>query len=217
MHASTRTALVALALLQCACRGVRTLTDPVLEIRSDKGAELAVSTDYGLVFLGTCARSGPVELTAWYGDGPSIESTVVEPLGGGLYTAATEIRLPRVPMSFLTPKPGDELLVMGRTGRERWEAKVTVRADANIDGLLLSIPTEIARDDQLGAGVYVVAGTSKQKRLVALVSGKVARTSSDGTHAEYLTAVGPAHLWRLLTFRRDYPHKRRFVYRDDIL
>src|SRR5882672_10272461 len=154
MQPSLRNALLLLALLASGCRGTRKLTDPVLEIRSESGAELGVATDYGLVFLGRTARSGPIDVTAWYGDGPSVESTVVEPLGGGLFTATTEIKLPCVPMSFVTPKPGSELLVVGRNGRTRWEANVRVRSNPNIDGLLLSIPSELAgQDDQLGAGV----------------------------------------------------------------
>jgi hypothetical protein len=218
MQLTLRHAVLALALLASACQGTRKLTDPVLEIRSDNGAELGVATDYGLVFLGRTARSGPIDVTAWYGDGPSVESTVVEPLGGGLFTAMTEIKLPCVPMSFITPKPGSELIVIGRSGRARWEAKVRVRSDPKIEGLLLSIPSQLAgHDEQLGAGVYVLDELTGQKRLVGLVSGKVALTTADGVHAEYLTAVGPSVMWRLLTFRRDYPHKRRFVYRDDIL
>lgn len=208
---------LAVAFGATACRGTRHLTDPVVEIRAANAAELGVSTDYGLVFLGRSARSGPVDVTAWFGDGPSVESTVVEPLGGGLFTAVTEIRLPRTAMSFVTPKPGSELTLIGRVGRDRWEATVRVRTNPNIEGLLLSVPSELAaRDDQLGAGVYVVDEFTKQKKLVGLVSGKVELTR-DGKTEQYLTAVGPAHLWRLLTFRRDYPHKRRFVYRDDIL
>ena len=102
-------ALLLACLVATGCRGVRTAADPTLEVRSIGGQELAVSTDHGIVFLGRTARSGRVEITAWFGDGPSIEASVVEPLGGGLYTAVTEIRLPSVPLSFVTPRPGQEV------------------------------------------------------------------------------------------------------------
>ena len=35
--------------------------------------------------------------------------------------------------------------------------------------------------------------------------------------ARYLTAFGPDQLWRLVAYRREYPKRRKFVYRDDIL
>jgi hypothetical protein len=53
--------------------------------------------------------------------------------------------------------------------------------------------------------------------LVGLISGRVELTGADGTPRRYLTAVGPNQLWRLVTYKRDYPHKRKFVYRDDVL
>jgi len=96
MHMKRRTIIsgvgvLALAALATSCVGSRTLTDPTLEIRTPHGSELGVSTDYGVIFLGRTAQSGSVEITAWFGDGPSIESSVIEPIGGGLYTAETEI------------------------------------------------------------------------------------------------------------------------------
>lgn len=201
-----------------ACAGTRQLADPVLEIRSPEGRELGVATDYGVVFLGRTARSGPIDVTAWYGDGPSVEASVVEPLGGGLYTAETEIRLPHVGMSFDAPEPGTELLVIGRTGAKRWEAKVRVRQSDKIEGLLLTLAPAVANEPgAIGAGVYLVDDAPGKKRLVALVSGRVSLERADGKREEYLTAVGPDQLWRLLTYRRDFPHKRRFVYRDDVL
>src|SRR5882672_8362772 len=75
MQPSLRNALLLLALLASGCRGTRKLTDPVLEIRSESGAELGVATDYGLVFLGRTARSGPIDVTAWYGDVARVRST----------------------------------------------------------------------------------------------------------------------------------------------
>jgi hypothetical protein len=211
-------ALVLACTALASCAGTRKLADPVLEIRSSEGRELGVATDYGLIFLGRTARSGAIDVTAWYGDGPSVEATVVEPLGGGLYTAETEIRLPRVPMSFDTPKPGTLLLVIGRNGATRWEAAVAVEKSDKIDGLLLTAaPAILEQPSAIGAGVYLVGEDRSEKRLVALVSGRVTLQRADGKSEDFITAVGPDQLWRLLTYRRDYPHKRRFVYREDVL
>jgi hypothetical protein len=214
-----RFVLLSLVCALAACQGTRKLADPVLEIRGPELSELGVATDYGLVFLGRSARSGSVEVTAWFGDGPSLELAVVEPLGGGLFTAEPEIRFPRVPMSFVTPAPGTRLVVIGRVGAERWEAEVEVAGDPAIEGLITSIPSQVLdQDGQVGAGLYVLDPLDERtKRLVGLVSGTIEIDDGSGGVRRYLTAVGPDQLWRLITYRREFPHKRKFVYRDDIL
>jgi hypothetical protein len=221
MSTSRRPPFVLLALVAAlaSCRGTRKLADPVLEIRSDEGkSELGVSTDYGLVFLGRTARAGAVEVTAWFGDGPSVEQAVVEPLGGGLYTAEPEIRLPRVPMSFATPAPGSKLTLVGRRGRRSWTAEVEVRRDPRVEGILVSIPSSVSDDEgQIGAGLYTGRLEDGSLRLVGLVSGLVELSGPSGETKRYLAVVGPDQLWRLVTHEREYPHRRRFVYREDIL
>lgn len=210
---------LALALVATACQGTRKLADPVLEIRGPEATELGVATDYGLVFLGRSARSGPIEVTAWFGDGPSIEQAVVEPLGGGLFTAEPQIRFPRVPLSFETPAAGSRLVAIGRVGRERWEAEVVVQSDPRVQGILTTIPAEVvANDHQIGVGLYLVNPEAPHERkLVGLVSGRIELTDADGSVRRYLTAFGPDQLWRLVSYRREYPKRRKFVYRDDIL
>jgi hypothetical protein len=209
---------LALGSLAGACRGTRTLTDPTLEIRTSGGSELGVATDYGVLFLGRTARSGEVRVVAWFGDGPSVEASVIEPLGGGLYTAETEIRLPTIPMSFRTPEPGERLYVVGRAEGELWEAPVRVLSDPRVEGLLLSIPAPLQdASDQVGAGVFVEEYEDGPRRLVALVSGKLALRDADGSQREYLTAVGPDDLWRLVARRQDLLNRRRWFYREDIL
>jgi hypothetical protein len=206
-----------LALLCGACVGSRTLADPTLSIRTPRGSELGVATDHGLVFLGHTARSGRAEVTAWFGDGPSVEPVVIEPVGGGLYTAETEIRLPTIPISFVDPKPGEELVVVGRDENGTWEATVRVADEPRALGILSSIPAELrGRDNQTGAGAYVPDPEDKQRRLlVGLVAGIVSFQSPSGTR-EYLAIVGPQDLWRLVTHRHEEIKKRRWVYRDDI-
>lgn len=214
-----RTALLLLlALGSTGCVGTHRLSDPVLEIATEGGSELGVATDYGVVFLGRTAQAGRVEITAWYGDGPNIEPATIEPIGGGLYTAETEIRLPVVPMSFQDPRPGSKLLVLGRRQGELREHTVTVRSDPRVQGLLLSVPGGIGDDPtQVGAGVYFLPdGDLDQKQLVGLVSGRIRLKGADGERV-YLTAYGPQELWRLVTHRRDLLQRKRWIYREDIL
>lgn len=219
-HAShARGICVALiGLLFGACRGTLTLSDPTLSIRTPNGSELGVSTDYGVVFLGRTAQGGRVDITAWFGDGENIESAVIEPIGGGLYTAETEIRLPPIPISFDDPRPGSQVLVIGRTARGPWERNLEVLADSRVDGILLSTARELdGAPDQIGAGVYVVPdGDAKNKKLVGLVSGRLSLSGPEGRR-DYLTVVGPRDLWRLVTHRRDLHQRKRWVYRQDIM
>lgn len=209
---------IALALLACACSSTRRVMDPVVEIRSDNGRELGVATDHGVIFLGRTVQMGEIEVIAWYGDGPSIEVAVVEPIGGGLFTAEPEIRVPTVQLSFRVPKSGQEVLLVGRRGRDTWEDTATVQTDSRVRGILLSASRSLAeRADQVGAGVYYVDEHTEERKLVGLVSGVLTLTDGDGSERSFLTVVGPEDLWRLVTYRRDLPHKPRWVYREDIL
>jgi hypothetical protein len=207
-----------LAACLTSCVGTHELADPTLEISTKGGTELGVATDYGILFLGRTAQGGDVEITAWYGDGPNIESATIEPIGGGLYTAETEIRLPEVPLRFEDPKPGSSLLLIGRKNGEIVEQTVTVRSDPRVLGLLLSVPSTIGDDPtQVGAGVYYLPDDDyDKKQLVGLVSGRIRLKNADGERV-YLTAYGPQELWRLVTHRRDLLQRKRWVYREDIL
>jgi len=197
--------------------GSRTLADPTLSIRTSKGSELGVATDYGLVFLGHTATSGHAEVTAWYGDGPSIEPVLIEPIGGGLYTAETEIRLPSVTLSFVDPRPGEDLTLIGRDEHGTWEASVRVADEPRALGLVTSIPNQLrGRENQTGAGVFIADPQDpSQKKLVGLVAGIVS-FQSQGSQREYLAIVGPQDLWRLVTHRHDAVRQRRWIYREDI-
>jgi hypothetical protein len=199
--------------LLAACKASRKLADPTLLLETDGGRELGVSTEHGIVFLGRSARSGPVSIVAVYGDGPGLEASVIEPLGGGIFTAETEIRLPVVPMTFKTPKPGSKVVIKGRRGRENWEVETRVVSDPDVDGLLLR-PIDEIQESQVGAGVYV--RQDERDLLLGLVSGRLELTR-EGQTKHYLTVVGPDDLWRLVTYRREFPHKRTWVYREDIL
>ncbi|MDG1050703.1 MAG: hypothetical protein P8M11_01340 [Planctomycetota bacterium] len=211
-----RVAAVALALSLVSCVGTRKLTDPVVGIVTDRGMELGVSTEFGVVFLGKTTDRGPVIVEAYFGDGPSMEQSVIEPVGGGLFTADMEILLPHVPISFNVPGEGEELEVMGRRGWDRWSAMSTCRSVDGVNGLLIEIPEGFMDSaDQTGAGVYRKTGEFTHE-LVGLVSGKVT-IQRDGDAEAYLAVVGADTLWRLAAHRKDKLRRRPFVYREDIL
>ena len=219
MNKARKNGLWALPLLLASCVGTRTLADPTLVIRTDSGTELGVSTDYGVIFLGRTASSGMIDMTVWFGDGPSIEKSAIEPLGGDLFTAETEIRLPNVPLSFDDPTPGDVLTVMGRNSSGVWSEEVRVLSDPRAFGLLLEIPEPMRGElDQVGAGVYSIPdGDLSKMRLVGIASGVITLTSQSGSEKEYLAAYGPQQLWRLVTHRRDHNRRKPWIYREDIL
>ena len=213
------TAIALLATTLTACVGTRKGVDPTLRIQSGQGSELGVSTHYGVVFLGRHTNAGPVEIEAMFGDGPSIESSVVDPLGGGLYTAETDIQLPAVPLTFKQLEPGQSVLVRGRSGRSSWERWLTVREDPRVHGILLETARELeGNPDQIGAGVFLKP-TSKpyDLRLIGLVSGRIRLRNADGDWRTYLTVEGPESLWRLVTHRRKTDKRRKWVYREDVL
>jgi hypothetical protein len=209
---------IALAALLAGCAGTRTLKNPTIALRTPGGRELGVSTDYGIVFLGRTAQSGRVEIEAWFGDGPNLESAVIEPIGAGLFTAETEIRLPEVPLAFEDPKPGTRLLVVGQNEDGPWSAWVEVESDPRLLGIVTTIPEELAgRSDQIGAGVYLVLGEDvDSKRLIGLVAGEIELSTKDGAR-RFLAITGPTDLWRLVAHRRDLLQRKRWVYREDIL
>jgi hypothetical protein len=204
--------------LATSCVGTRNLQDPVVAIETRGGMEMGVSTNYGIVFLGATARSGPIEVTSWFGDGPSIETSVIEPVGGGIYTAETEIRIPSVPMSFREPAPGEQVLLLGRGPTGPWEAWVTVQSDPRAFGILLeSTPHLPDFQSATGTGVFYCPDDDRTKlQLVGLVSGRL-RLYTESGESEYLTVVGPSGLWRLVATRRDHLERKKWVYREDIL
>lgn len=211
-----RWAVLTLALGAAACTGNRKLADPVVAVMTERGSELGVSTEFGVVFLGSSSDRGPVTVEAYFGDGPSLEQSVIEPVGGGLFTAEMEIRLPHVPVSFDLPTDGEVLEVMGRTGWDRWSVMTECRVVDGVEGVLVDIPEGFLDSaEQTGAGVYRKLGEF-ERELVGLVSGKV-QIERDGEVTRYLSVVGADSLWRLAAHRRDKLRRKPFVYREDIL
>ena len=208
--------LVACLAALAGCQGVRTLADPIVVVETRGGRELGVSTEYGIAFLGRTAQSGPAALTVWFGDGPQMEWSAIEPIGGGLYTAQTEIRFPEAIMCFEEPKPGDEVLLVGRRRGERWEKTVKVRRDPRVEGMLLPAVREIeGAPEQVGAGVFVEKEDEANPELVGLVSGVVTLTEN-GSSVRYMTVVGMRDLWRLVAHRRELDRRRPLPSREDV-
>lgn len=212
-----RLASLALPWISAACLNTHEVADPTILIHSPGGTELGVSTDYGTVFLGRFTQGGEIDVTAWFGDGPSLETSVVEPLGAGLFTAETEIRLPAVRMSFDKPAQGTTVTVRGRRGNDPWSIETSVRTDERVEGILLRPTGRLnGNPDQIGAGVFM-GEELEDYRLLGLVSGRISLVGADGSTVEYVTVVGPTDLWRIVAHRRDLQRKAHWVYRDDIL
>ena len=212
--------LTALAAIACSlaagCAGVRTLADPTVVVATRGGSELGVSTDYGIAFLGRTAQAGPVSLTVWFGDGPQTESSAIEPIGGGLYTARTEILLPHAGLSFEQPRPGDLLRVIGRRGGGPWERSVRVQKHPRVEGILLPLLREVeGAPDQIGAGVFVDKEGQANPELVGLVSGTLTLTENGKTE-RFTTVVGMRDLWRLVAHRRELDRRRPLPSREDV-
>ncbi len=218
-----RFSFVAACMLQLsACIAVANLrdhtTDPTVVIHGATGDELGVSTSYGIVFLGRHSNRGRVEFTSWFGDGPSLEEGVIEPVGDELYTTSAEILLSNVPLLFQAPDPGETVVVRGRRGSGIWEFEAELTSDPRVEGLLLkpSPELEALANDQLGAGVFFLDATGR-KQLIGLVTGRMQIQGPDGARHGYVTVSGPDQLWRLVLHRRNSERPRRRVYRDDIL
>ncbi|MEM7306184.1 MAG: hypothetical protein AAF682_05920 [Planctomycetota bacterium] len=211
-------ALAFLAALPLAsCVSTKTLADPTLLIHSPEGTELGVATEWGAVFLGRFARGGEVDVTAWFADGPSLENSVVEPIGGGLYTAETNIRLPRIEVTFRAPQQGEPVRVFGRSGGDVWSIPSEVRRDPRVEGILLRPRGGLTgAPEQVGAGVYV-GEDELSYQLLGLVSGRIRIVDDNGRGVDYVTVIGPKDLWRLVAHNRDLQQKPRWVYREDVL
>jgi len=211
-----RVLLPAVLALCPACYGFRTIADPTLLIQTPGGSELGVSTDYGIAFLGRTAQAGDARITVWFGDGPQTEATAIEPVGAGIFTAETEIRLPAVAMDFTEPRPGTKVLVIGRRGNRTWKREVEVQEDSRVEGLLLPEMREFEdSSDQIGAGVFLEKEGRPNPELVGLVSGLLT-LSEDGRVERYTAVVGMRDLWRLVSHRRELDRTRRQSYREDV-
>ncbi len=217
--ATARTALWLCLALAAGCRATerRSPGDPTVRLFTGGAGELGVSTEYGIVFLGLGRRGGDVEFTSWFGDGPSLETGIVEPLGGGLFLTRAEIRVPTAALSFDEPAAGDQVRVRGRRGPRGAGFSFTARVerDERVEGLLLRPEGDL--DDlgaaETGAGVYVER--EGVEHLVGLLSGRLTLPGADGER-RYYTVAGARDLWRLVAYPRD-PGSSSPTQRGDVL
>jgi len=211
-------ALLAAALALGACATVletssRQTVDPIVVVHGAGGDELAVSTEYGVVFLGRTVQNGRTEFTAFFGDGPAREEGQVQALGNGLYTTDAEILLPMVVVCFEPPTEPTNVRVRGRRNGVPFEIDAEIAVDPRVNGVLLLANEDLDRltEAECGSGVFLVT-PGKPLQLLGLLNG---RLTLDGRR--YFTAVGPDELWRLVVHRRNSDRPRKRVYRDDIL
>ena len=198
------------------CRTYSNLADPIVLVQTPGGTELGVSTTHGVAFLGRTARAGRAEVVVWFGDGPSIEPGLIEPIGGDLFTIDVPLRLPTVALSFQDPAHGDPVQILGRGASGPWKATGEIVRIEGVEGLLLEVVEPFdAPSDQTGAGVFVT-GDDGRPRLLGLLSGRLALIG-DGPDRTVLTAVGPTDLWRLVAYRRDLNQRRPPITRPDLL
>jgi hypothetical protein len=192
----------------------RATVDPVVVVHGLAGEELGVSTTYGVVFLGRTARSGRVEFTAYFGDGPARETGLVVAMGGGVFATESEIRLPAAPLCFEAPPPGSEVWVRGRRAGQPFEFEARLVTEPRVTGLLLEPSPELdaLTDAQLGAGVFLLV-PGRPMQLLGLVSGRLTLDE----RKDYVTVLGPEELWRLVVHQRNAERPRRKVYRPDVL
>lgn len=216
MNALAIATLMGLALLP-GCRSFSNLAEPTVVIETDGGSELGVSTDYGVVFLGQRGHTGKANLVAFFGDGPSIEPVLIEPLGGGLYLAQADLQLPDVQLSFADPAAGTTVRLRGRGPKGSWSVETRIARDPQVEGLMLEVPDQLRLpSDQIGAGVYYREPGTRW-RLLGLVSGRIEFPATDSAPSrEYLTMVGPRDLWRLPAHRREAPRREPLPTRVDL-
>ncbi|HED65295.1 MAG TPA: hypothetical protein ENJ09_07050, partial [Planctomycetes bacterium] len=153
-----------------------TPADAIVQIHGSGGEELGVATDYGIVFLGHTQRGGTVEYTAWYGDGPSPESGLVEPIGGGLFVTEPELAVHRSAIDFRTPKPGTRVRVVVRKGRGVREFAARVVAVEGAEGLFLAPNGELTRLGATAVGAGIFLDHDASHALIGLLSGELELT-----------------------------------------
>ena len=99
------------------------------------------------------------------------------------------------------------------SGEADWKpATHTVRLPLDTPGAYLVI----CRGDELFTSGLVLVSSLELSVREDPVSGRLRVQRGQETH-EYVTAVGPEELWRLVTHHRDRSRGRPWVYREDVL
>jgi len=208
--------LLLLAVLPAGCVH-RGRLHPVVEIQTEGGRELGVSTTDGILFLGATRREGRADAQLFFGDIPYQESGTILPAGGGLCRLDLEIRHPGVPISLAWPRPGEELLVLEiRDGRPRRHATRLASGGPAL-GEVYEFPSGLDPEaPPLGAGIFR-EGRRGELELVGLVKGSAILSAPGGdAPGIWLVPAGLGDLKEVLIARRPVQPDRELIHRPDL-
>ena len=200
----TRTGLPLLfALFASACWSNVPASDATVIVHARDGDELGVATPLGVVFVGAGQRTGVVDYTVFFDDGPSLESAEIEALTTDLLALSPELKLNVASIAFPDLRSGDRVVVRGRDGREPWQRNAVVAENPRVDGLILrASDLDDLRTRHVGAGVYFE--TPDDFVLVGLVRGRVQAPVDGGGQREYISVAGPDQLLGLAVYGRSH-------------
>jgi hypothetical protein len=143
---------------------------PVVWIQTTKGFEQGVSTEEGIIFLGRTAQKGPAKVSYLLGPSPLVEAGKIRNGPGPLHFVDLEVSIPKAPISFRAPKPGEGLSLILYKGNSPRFFFTKVANDPRIQGTALEIPSGFRpQPSDIGAGVF--KQTDDGPALVGLLQG----------------------------------------------
>ena len=202
---------LAIALLGgCAIRG---RIHPIVEVLTQGGRELGVSTTDGVLFLGTTAGKGWARVVLFYGDIPYEETAEIRPAGGGIYKLEMDVRHQGVPIAVRWPRPGEDLLLMGMRNGKTWTAWTRLARAEGVYGEVYELPSGLDLDaTQAGAGIFR-KGRGGNLSLLGLVKGTAVLLPSG---KKWLCVAGLRDLKACMLARRDVLPPKKVIHRPDL-
>ncbi len=164
--------LFALLLATSSCRVSRRQPTqvPVVWIQTTKGFEQGVSTEEGIIFLGRTAVKGPAKVSYLLGPSPLVEAGKILEGRGPLHFVDLEVSIPKAPISFREPKPGEGLSLILYNGQHPRFFFTRVTNDPRVKGTALEMPSGYRpKPSDIGAGVFTE--TKEGPALVGLLQG----------------------------------------------
>ncbi|HHI80613.1 MAG TPA: hypothetical protein ENK02_11615 [Planctomycetes bacterium] len=144
-----------LALTSCRVSRRQPTEIPVVRIQTTKGFEQGVSTEEGIIFLGRTAHKGPVKVSYLLGPSPLVEAGKIREGVGPLHFVDLEVSIPKAPISFRAPKPGESLSLILYDGHSPRVLSTRVARDPRIRGTALELPPGYRpKPSDIGAGVF---------------------------------------------------------------
>ncbi len=143
---------------------------PVVWIQTTRGFEQGVSTEEGIIFLGRTAQKGPAKVSYLLGPSPLVEVGKIREGMGPLHFVDLEVSIPKAPISFRAPKPGEALSLILYDGGYPRILYTRVTDDPRVKGTALEIPSGYRpKPSDVGAGVFTQ--TQEGPALVGLLQG----------------------------------------------